>query len=767
MEFIAKKITLSFILLLISICTFSQSSKLKKFNSAFDNMEYPQAVRGYEELLFEKTLTQEERKSVLTNLGLAYKKLHDYRNADRIYKELFAEFENELDSQQYLHYAQVLAGNAKYRESQKMFSKYGEFQKDDLRGGKFTLAYMDNSHFFKDSSMYKIQYMDKLNTRFADFAPMYYENGLVFVAARKEGTIIKRIFNQDETPFLDLFLYPDSTMTFIPDSTDLGEEALAQLGSSSLKAETINKNSTVNGLNDGDFEVEEFSKKLNSKYHEGPVTFSRDFRKIVFTRNNYTNGKAKKSEKGINMLKLYIAEKKGKKWANVQELPFNSNNFSTGHPAFSPENHRLYFVSDMPGGYGGTDIYVVDYVNGQWGSPINLGREVNTEGNEMFPYIDQYSNLYFASDGHAGLGGLDIFYMEMRNGIPFGEVENMGAPINSEKDDFALITDGKRQQGYFSSNRKRGYSDDNIYSFVRGCNKLNIKIFDNTTKKPLANAEVRLIKNEVNRDRFETDINGVASVCLEPGSDFYFKVFKDKYAVSTVTYGTLSNSLSKNQNISIYLEPSTIPPVKGRVISEFDNAPIVAAQVTLENLEDGTVETVITGLDGRYIFQPTKLGQYAVKAVKENAVAVNKSVDLNKQTNGDFPMITLGDVLELKNIYYEYGKFEVNTAGKKELKEKVLPLLKDYPNIKIELRSHTDSRSSDEFNFRLSQKRAEEVKKYLIELGVQESRIVAKGYGKSELMNHCDELTDCTPNEHRQNRRTEIKILNISDLVSR
>jgi outer membrane protein OmpA-like peptidoglycan-associated protein/tetratricopeptide (TPR) repeat protein len=751
----------------LSTASIAQSSKLRKAHSSFEQLEYPQSIRMYEELLSDKKISLDEKKQILLNLSMAYKKLKDYRNAERTYKDLFSEFENTLEPQQFLHYAQVLAGNAKYRDSQKMFSKYGEFQKEDLRAGKFALAYMDNSVFFKDSASYKIQYLDKLNTRFSDFSPMYYENGLVFVAARKEGTIIKRIFNQDETPFLDLFLYPDSSLTFIPDSTDIGEEALAELKTSPIAVTSLDK-AIANPPNTvGDFEVEEFHKKLNSKYHEGPVTFSRDFKKIIFTRNNYHKGKVKKNDKGINLLKLYSAEKKGNKWVDVKELPFNSNNFSTGHPAFSPDNRRLYFVSDMPGGYGGTDLYVVDYIDGEWSSPINLGREVNTEGNEMFPYIDQYGNLYFASDGHAGLGGLDIFYMEMRNGIPFAEVENLGAPINSEKDDFGLITDGKRQSGYFSSNRKRGYSDDNIYSFVRGCNQLNIKIFDNVTKTPIVKAEVRLIKNGVNRDQFESDDQGTTSVCLEPGADFYFKIFKDGYSASTITYGTLSSSLSKNQSISIYLEPSKIPMVRGRIISEMDHTPVVAAQVTLENTADGSTETVITGLDGRYTFQPAVQGDYIVKAVKENAVTAQKQVDLNeKSLEDDLSIVAVGDILELKNIYYDYGKYTMNTTGKKEIKEKVLPLLQQYPDIKIELRSHTDSRSSANFNLKLSQQRADDVKKYLISLGVKPQRILAKGYGKSELLNHCDEGIDCTSAQHRQNRRTEIKILAVPDYVS-
>lgn len=767
------KLLLAVFFLFFASFAHAQSNKLKKADSNFESFAYPQAVRGYEDLLMTGKLETEQRQTVLTNLALSYKKLQDYRNAERIYSTLFKEFEENLSSEQYLLYAQVLAGNAKYRESQKMFSKYGEYQKDDLRSGRFALAYMDESKFHKDSALYKIEYLDKINGRFSDFSPMFYENGLVFVAARKEGTIIKRIFNQNETPFLDLFLFPDSTLTFIPDSSEIGEDAMAELGTSFTGfrgIDTTEHEGIENVIPNPELEIEEFSKKINSKYHEGPVTFTRDFRKVIFTRNNYYKGKTKKSNKGINMLKLYIADKQGKKWTNIKELPFNSNEFSTGHPAFSPENNRLYFSSDMPGGFGGVDLYVVDYNNGEWGNPINLGREVNTEGDEMFPFVDQYGNLYFASNGHAGLGGLDIFYMEMRSGIPFGEAENLGSPINSSKDDFGLITDGRREKGYFSSNRKRGYADDNIYSFIRGCNRLDIKVFDKEKMEPIAQAEVRLIKNEVNRDQFETNDEGVATVCLEAGSDFYFKIFKNGYAVSTVTYGTLSSSLTKNQSITVYLEKTTIPLVRGRVVSEFDHSPIVSAQVTLENQNDGSVETVITGLDGRYTFQPVKEGKYLVKAVKENSIAISKNVDLKEDEKSDeaeVSMLAVGDMMELQNIYYNYGKFEVNTAGKKELNEKVIPLLKQYPDIKIELRSHTDSQSSSDFNLKLSQKRADAVKKYLLGSGISESRVLARGYGETELLNECDDTANCTASQHKVNRRTEIKIISLPELSAR
>ena len=174
------------------------------------------------------------------------------------------------------------------------------------------------------------------------------------------------------------------------------------------------------------------------------MTFTKDQSFIVFTRNNSSKGKSGKSSDGVKKLKLYSSANKDGKWVDIQEVPFNSNEYSVGHPAFSADNTKMYFVSDMPGGYGGTDIYVVEFNNGQWGTPVNMGKEINTEGNEMFPFAAEDENLYFSSDGHEGIGGLDVFVAELKDGIAYKGVQNAGAPINSEKDDFGFITDKNR-----------------------------------------------------------------------------------------------------------------------------------------------------------------------------------------------------------------------------------------------------------------------------------------------------------------------------------
>jgi len=764
------QILIGFVWCLTSFLTQAQSNKLRAANSEFDKMSYVQAVRNYESFLGNGGHEKEQLKEALTKLAFSYRKLQDSKNAERVYRDLFNDFETSLESEQILYFAQALANNGKYRESQKMYSRYGEQQKEDLRGRKFTVAYMDNATFYKDSSLYDVDFVYPLNTKYSDFSPMFYENGLVFVSARNEGSGIKRVFNQNETPFLDLFLFSD-TMSLRKETHKTLETIQASLGSSgkSAKPNKTQENDSFDDIEEP--EIDEFSKSINSKYHEGPVTFFKDYKKIVFTRNNYNKGKAKKSEKGINMLKLFIATKKGNKWTDIKELPFNSNEYSTGHPALSPDNRKMYFVSDMPGGFGGTDIYVVDYREGNWGAPINLGREVNTEGNEMFPFVDEIGNFYFASDGHAGLGGLDMFYLEFRNGVPFGEVENLGAPINSTKDDFGFITDGNRSRGYFSSNRRKGYADDNIYAFTKGCNALNILVYDSQTNLPLANTELRMVKNGVNKQGYITNSLGEASLCLESGADFEFKAFKEGYDVGTITYGTMSQSLSKQQHLKIYLEPARRPLVKGRIVSEVDQMPIAGATVTLENERDGSVAMVITGVDGRYAFQPDRDGRYSVSAVKDNYATNTENIGKiknskkNYSVERNFGMIGEGDIFRLDNIYYDLDKSEIRADAKKELESKVIPVLKKYPDLQIELRSHTDSRASEEYNQRLSAARARSVADYLVSRGISSERLVANGYGESELVNECDDSAKCEENAHQANRRTEFKILAVKEYL--
>ncbi len=747
--------------------TFAQSNKLKLANRSFDNISYIEAIRNYEDFLRLGKKGNPEVKEALTKLAYSYRKVQDSQNAERTYAELISIYGKDIESEIYLYYAQALASNGKYKESQKMYSKYGQEQAADMRGRKFTVAYMDNSRFFEDSSTYKVDYLYALNSRQSDFSPMFYKNALVFVSARDEGGIIKRVFMQNQTPFLDLFVFPDTTQ-LRKDNVTMKKNGAGAIGMASLGTlEKEEEEKDEKPLT----KVEQFSKTINSKYHEGPATFFKDYKKIIFTSNNRSKGKNRVSSDGITKLKLYMATEGNRGWGNIVDLPFNSTEYSCGHPALSPDDTKLYFVSDMPGGYGGTDIYVSEYRDGQWSSPVNLGKEINTEGNEMFPFVDENGNMYFASDGHEGLGGLDIFFVELREGIPMSDVKNLGAPINSAKDDFGLITDASRSRGYFSSNRKRGYNDDNLYSFSHGCRELNVLVYDADTKKPIESVDVRILKDGLNKQLVVTGPDGRIMICLEAGTDFEFKAMKEGYEPNSITYGTFATSLKNRTSITMYLQKAKTPApiIKGTIVAEVSQIPIEGATVTLQNEKDGSVESIVTGIDGKYEFQPKKEGEYSVTAIKDRYAVNTENLGKVKSTKKgpatleqNMGLVGTGDIFRLENIYYNYGQFFIRPDAIKELETKLVPLLRKYPEMRIEIRSHTDSRSSDDFNMKLSESRARAVVDYLATRGIDVARVESKGYGESELLNNCANDSTCTEAQHQANRRTEFKILSVA-----
>lgn len=232
----------------------------------------------------------------------------------------------------------------------------------------------------------------------------------------------------------------------------------------------------------------------------------------------------------LNRIHLYIAEKVGKEWGNLTAFPFNSGEYSTGHPAFMPNEHLLFFVSDMPSGYGGTDLYISKFEDGRWFEPKNAGPEINTDGNEMFPYIDESNVLYFASDGHPGLGGLDVFATLLNKfGVVIGKLRNLGSPINSTLDDFSLITDSDFKKGYFSSNRKNGGSDDDIYSIRRlgqkfSCKDVLLAVKDKDIGKSMTLLDFKYYEVAASKSYKEGRLNenGKISLCLSSDSEYYF-----------------------------------------------------------------------------------------------------------------------------------------------------------------------------------------------------------------------------------------------------
>jgi outer membrane protein OmpA-like peptidoglycan-associated protein len=767
----------------LSIGPVLAQSLVKQADRQFNEFAYTRAIELYEKALTNPApISEAEKRDARAKLGYSYQQIRDMPNAERIYRDLITSGNLPTDyARYYLLYAQALASNGKYQEAQAAYEKYDAMPSGTKQTPSLAKIYSDVSNLTSNASSYKVDYLS-MNTRRAEFSPMLYKDGLVFVAEGHSKGGLKGLFAGNNSHYLDLYYLPDLKTVASSRSARRDRTQLFQvLGRDEYTAPTPNDNKTIGyyggpNLNAGydDHPVSEsdrFGRTLNTKYHEGPATFTKDGLKVIFTRNNYNNGQFRESADGVNKLKLYTAVQTDGIWSKAEELPFNSDEYSTGHPTLSKDDQRLYFSSDRPGGFGGTDIYVSTWENGKWGAPANLGPEVNTKGNELFPFLDERGNIYFSSDGRPGLGDLDIYYTTLTPDGKLGQVtRNLGEPLNSAKDDFGIVTDADRTSGYFSSNRKRGGADDDVYHFTRQeslypCRELMVRIIDAESKMPLANTSLAL-DNTINdqQKKITTDTAGIAKICLDIESDFKFLVSRDGYDDSKVGFSTRDLLDDKPSQLEIILskpKPSVISTLRGRVTTQTGKEPIEGVKVLLVSECDGTSEEATTNADGYYEFVIKPGCDYSIEALKDKMGTTGGRIAKDGSGTGDITMFKKGDIVKIENIYYDVNKAAIRPDAAAEL-DKVAELMKKYPTMIIEMRSHTDSRATASYNSMLSGKRAKSAVAYLKSNGIASNRMIAKGYGESNLLNKCKDGVDCPEEDHQQNRRTEIKIIKLN-----
>lgn len=753
-------------------------STLSQADRQFDRLSFSKAAELYEEALGKtNNLTEAQRRSALVQLAYSYRQLNDMKNAERAYSNLLVNGELPADlSQHYLYYAQALASNGKYEAAQKAYGRYEATQ--GKPSGDSVLSELHKAIDSRSEGTYILEFL-KLNTRQPEFSPIPYGDGLVYVATAKTGGFLggKRL--------LDLYYQPDIKMGQSSGSRGTGSFFQRPLGRDAYTATTANDSRTVGfyggnnvaaGLGYGDVlvsETERFGKSLNTRYHEGPATFTSDGSRIIFTRNNYNEGQARRSTDGVNKLKLYTATQINGTWSEATELPFNSDEFSTGHPALSADNKRLYFASDRPGGFGGSDIYVSFWKDKNWSEPVNLGADVNSKGNELFPFIDERGTLYLASDGHEGLGKLDIFTAQLSSDGKKGyKISNLGEPINSAADDFGITTDGQRNKGYFSSNRKNGGADDDIYRFTRQgpvhpCRELTLIVFDAQSRMPLPDVTVRVTgPDTLNGKLLKTDEKGLLRFCLDNNSDVQFLTNHAGYLENHI--GFSSKNLVDNQPVRLdipLMKPvvatTTELAINGRVLTQKDREPVVGATVILINECDKSRQEAVSADNGLYSFVAMPGCAYRLEAKKEGMGTAGSFITKEGKGDTDLLMFRKGDVVRIDNIYYDRNKATIRPDAAREL-DKMVELMNRYPSMRIELRSHTDSRASASYNMTLSDKRAKAVVRYLRLKGIGAKRMVAKGFGESEPVNKCVDGVTCTEEEYQENRRTEFKILELN-----
>jgi outer membrane protein OmpA-like peptidoglycan-associated protein/tetratricopeptide (TPR) repeat protein len=642
-----KHIVSSIFLALIALKGNAQTASQNKADKDYTQYAYIDAIGTYERVA-EKGYKDE---TMFQRLGNAYYFNGELIKAAKWYDALF-EMNAEQEPEYYYRYAQTLKATGDYAKADKILEAFNKKTTTDKRG----VLFENNKNYLEqikaNSERFEIANAG-INSKQTDYGSAYFNNKIVFASARDTGGVSRKTFKWTNKAFTNLYW-------------------------AELKA-------------DGTLgEPERFEKKINSKFNESTPVFTKDGKTMYFTRNNYLKGKRGRDDQKITLLKLYKAEFINDKWTNITELPFNSDQYSTAHPALSNDQKKLYFASDMPGTLGQSDLYSVTINDDKsFGKPENLGPAINTEGRETFPFIAADNQLYFASDGRPGLGGLDVFVATIKIDGTFTAVQNVGAPINSKQDDFAFIINSDTSNGFFSSNREGGVGNDDIYKITETrkllCEqKLKATIVDLETSKVLENAKVTLL-------------------------DEQFKVIDEVVAPADGSY-----TFNVVCNKKYYL------------------------RATKEDYETKEVPVTIIGEEGE---------TSVVVTLEKRIKPIGVGTDLAKTLN-------------IPIIYFDLDKSFIRKDAAFEL-EKILAVMKQYPKMKIDVRSHTDSRQTAEYNIALSNRRAKATIQWLTKNGIASNRLTGKGYGESQLINNCADGVPCTEAEHQLNRRSEFIIISI------
>lgn len=740
---------------------------MKRANELYDAYLFPDAIKAYRKVL-KKNPSHSE---ALTKLGAAQCKIRNYESAEATYAKLVET--GNYKPEALLMYGKVLMNNNKIGLAMVQLESYLEKNPSDLLGKLLLRSCNDVKGWQKEKPWFEVKSVEGLNSEFADFSPVPFKNGLVFVSEREKDYINDAEFGWTQRPYLSVFW-----------------------------ADMKGSNSSVG-------KPKSFSGRINTKYHDGPVSFDDSLGMMYFTRVE----RDAKGKGAINRLKLYSAKLKKKSWTDIQAMGFNNPAYSVAHPSISKDGKRLFFVSDKPGGQGDMDIYMCTMESGGWSEPKSMGDKINTSGREAFPYVKD-NILYFSSDGHPGYGGLDLFMVDLDN-LQDG-VKNLRAPINSGRDDFGMSFTSD-EEGFFSSDRPGGIGEDDIYRFKM------LEILEKPKTKITGIVEFDKIGAEdVPLSLLNEDDIVVARTKTGKGGAFSF----DKLNADE-SYLLLIEEGEDKENIRVYLTNKDgkkvlilAPLAKGKYkfdalkpdyydglkpINEEDESLLTidlrgqvyekipgdysgGMEVLLLGDDGEILGRVKTDKDGKFIFEklaPDDEYMFALADEGDDKLKIillgedGKILDyaermkdgkfVYKRLSAEEDVLTLineddvvikirsTDNFKISNIYYDYGSADINPIAAAEL-SKLVTILQKNKHIGAKLSSHTDSRGTDGFNLDLSKKRAVKAVEYIMSKGIENSRISGEGFGETKLVNKCANGVECSDEEHAKNRRTEFTI---------
>ena len=610
--------------LFLSTGLMAQNKDTKVADKLYDRLEYVDAAKAYSSLV-------EKNKAD----GYVYKQLADsYFNVFNT-KEAVTWYakavETPQDAETHFRYAQMLKAEGNIKGSEAQMEQFAQMVPNDARAK----AFKNNPNYLTQLKNQSKQYnaiKSDVSSDKSDFgAVLTNSNEVFFTSARNTA---RKSSGMDEEPFLDLYKSTRNADGTLSQATEVVE--------------------------------------LNTKWHDGPASITSDGTTMYYGSQSFNESEFQKNkEKRLKYGQIYLykaTKGDGDKWVNTKPLPFNSKDFSVRNPSISKDGKTLYFSSDMPGGLGGEDIWKVSVDGDTYGTPENLGANVNTEANESFPSIQDDDVLFFSSNGRQGFGGYDVFKQNTKSNE---KATNVGEPVNSQKDDFAFSYNLQKNVGYFSSNRE---GNDDIYQANAVCGvDATVVVKDAETGRLLSNANVTFVNSK-----------GV-----ENGSQVSNEMGEAKFGIDCEQVANFNATRSGYENGTVSMEKS----------------------------------------------------QNGAKTIVLNMTPIK-------------PIITEREVI-LQPIYFEYNKSNITAEGAEEL-DKLVKVMNEFPNMVIDAKSHTDNRGADNYNLRLSDRRAKSTVQYIVSKGIAKNRITGSGMGETQPKVAC---TDCTEEEHAQNRRSEFLIV--------
>ncbi|OOG77696.1 OmpA family protein [Flavobacterium sp. A45] len=734
----------------------AQQQDLQRANQLFGKTYYSAAIP-----LYEKVSAKNQTVEIIQNLGDCYFYTNDYDKAQAQYAILSNN--KNLNEDFYFRYSQTLKAKGKYDEANKILREFYLASNNNTAIEKLDKDIKTLKNVSAIGQRFDIQNL-AINTENSEFGAVIFRDNLVFAAVKKKPNLFDKTYKWNNESYLNLVSIP------------------------------------LKNANSKDSIAAYFSKDLKSPMHESNAIFTKDGKTMYFTRNNSNNGRRGKNASKISNIQIFKAELLKNKWTNVMPLPFNSPDYSVEHPALSPDERTLYFASDMPGTLGSLDIFSVSIDGSVYGKPINLGDKINTTKREQFPFVSKDNKLYFSSNGHEGYGALDIFVSDIQDNS-YSKASNVGLPVNSGYDDFAYFVDSHTKEGYFSSDRPGGKGKDDIYSLketkellIEDCKQYIAGIITDVDSHLALENAIVILKNSANQEleKTITTADGKFSFTIACESNYSLLATKENYTENSKSFH-ISGERNKSNDGSMEIRSMDIIKKEEQIALEKKIAAdlIIAQQLKaaeLVALEQKKKADAIA-LQEKKIADTNALKQKkkddaialeskrladleAAQQLKKDKLAAdkkNKEIAAAKKKEKTAAIVAAEkDVVKDKDrliiktdpIYFDYNMWYIRKESKRIL-NRVVELMNKYPEMVVEIGSHTDNRGNAKFNADLSQKRADATRDYILEQGVPKNRVLAKGYGESVPIVKCIPDNSCDEEQHELNRRSEFVIKNL------